>query len=249
MLDQPDKTEASALTAFNELWDDEQQAADRAAAKKAKKLKQKVKKQQAQSSLAPPLSLDDSPSDAHPPQTGQEPCQKGQEPSQIGQEPSSAGQEPSTSGQESYPFENEATSVQRQLFRSETESAPAENRPSRVDNLVSQLAGEGPLEQADSDQHASAAPHSTPPLATTSPARPLSDTISEAKSQTGMDVSDSFDALTVNNSSQQTAERQAGHGGTVPALAPGQDAADHMTETDAKFLHTLFCCPITKVWM
>jgi len=249
VLDQPDKTEASALTAFNELWNDEQQAADKAAAKKAKKLKQKVKKHQAQSSPALSPSLRDSPSDAGPSQTGQEPCQKGQEPSQIGQEPSSAGQEPSTSGQESYPFENEATSVQRQLFRSETESAPAENRPSCVDNLVSQLAGEGSLEQADSDQHASAAPHSTPPLATITPVRPLSETMSEARSQSGVDISDSFDALTVNDSSPEMAERQAGHGGTGPAVAPGQDAGDHMTDKDAQFLHTLFCCPITKVWM
>jgi len=87
VLDQLDKTEASALTAFNELWNYEQQAADRAAAKKAKKLKQKVKKQQAQSSLAFSPSLGDSPSDADPSQIGQEPCQQGQGPSQIGQEP------------------------------------------------------------------------------------------------------------------------------------------------------------------
>ena len=249
MLNQPDKTEASALTAFNELWNDEQQAADRAAAKKAKKLKQKVKKQPAQSSLTLSPSLGDSPQDADPSQSRQEPCQKGQEPSQIGQEPSSAGQEPSTSGQESYPSGHEATSVDRQLFRSETESTPAENRPCCVDNLVSQLAGEGSLVQADSHQHASATPLSTPPLATITPVRPLSETMSEAISQSGVDMSDSFDALTVSDSSPEMAERQAGHGGTGPALAPGQDAADHMTDTDAKFLHTLFCCPITKVCM
>ena len=249
MLNQPDKTEASALTAFNELWDDEQQAADRAAAKKAKKLKQKVKKQQAQSSLALSPSLGDSPSDAYPFQHGQEPCQNGQGPSQIGQEPSSVGQKPSTSGRESCLFEHEASSVERQLFRSEAEATPAENRPSHVDSLVSQLPGDRSLVQADSEQHTSAAPQSTPLLATISPASPLSETISEAKSQTGVDVSDSFDALTVNDSISETAERQAGHGGTGPALAPGQNAVDHMTETDAKFLHTLFCCPITKVWM
>ena len=85
--------QASALTACNELWNDEQQAADRAAAKKAKKLKQKVKKQQAQSSLALSPSLGDSPSDADPSQTRQEPCQKGQEPSSVGEESSTSSQE------------------------------------------------------------------------------------------------------------------------------------------------------------
>ncbi len=249
MLDQPDKTEASALTAFNELWSEEQQAADRAAAKKAKKLKQKVKKQQAQSVLPPSPSLGDSPSDADPSQNGQEPCQKGQGPSQIDQEPASVGQEPSTSGQESYPSENESTSVAHQLFRSEDEASTAKNKPSHVRSSASQLPGDRSSVQADSDQHSSAAPRSTPPLATTSPVRPLSEIMSEARSQIGANVSDSFDALTVNESSEQTAERQAGHGGTGPAWAPGQDAEKHAADKDAKFLHTLFCCPITKVWM
>ncbi len=249
MLNQPDKTEALALTAFNELWIDEQQAADRAAAKKAKKLKQKVKKQQAQSALALSPSLGDSPSDASPSQTGQEPCLKGQAPSQIGQEPSSAGQGPSTSSQESYPSGHEATSVERQLFRSETESTPAENMPFSVDDLVSQLTGKGSLEQADTDQHASAAPHSTPPSATITPVRPPSETMSEARSQSGVDMSDSFDALTFHDSSPEMGKRQAGHGGTGPAVAPRQDAGNHTTDKDAKFLHTLFCCPITRVWM
>ncbi len=238
MLNQPDKTEASALTAFNELWNNEQQAADRAAAKKAKKLKQKVKKQQAQSSLASSPSLVDSPSDRNPSQTGQEP-------SQIGQEPSSVGQAAFTSGQESY-FVEQATSVAQQLFRSEDEAAPAKSGLSQAFSSTFQLAGEGSLVQADSDQHASAAPLSSPPLATTSPVRPLSEAISEARPQTGVDVSVYFDALTVNNSSQETAERQAGHGGIGPTVASGQDA-ENDADKDAKFLHTLFCCPITKV--
>ena len=169
MLNQPDKTEASALTAFNELWNDEQQAADRAAAKKAKKLKQTVKKQQAQSSLALSPSLGDSPSDGGPSQNGQEPCQKGQEPSQIGQEPSSVGQEPSTSGQECYPFNNEATSVAHQLFRSEDEASTAKNRSFHASSSTSQLPGD--RSSADCDQHASAAPQSTPPTAYHSPCR------------------------------------------------------------------------------
>jgi len=240
VLNQPDKTEASALTAFNELWNDEQQAADRAAAKKAKKLKQKVKKQQAQSSLAPSPSLGDSLSDADPSQNGQKPCQKGQEPSQI-------GQDPSTSNQESHPSENESTSVQRQLFRFEDEASTAKDRPSHAFSSASQLPGDRSLVQADFDQHASAAPLSTPPLATTSPVRPMSEAMSEARSYTEVDSSDFVDALTVNDSSQETAERQAGHGGTGPAVAPEQDAGDHTADKDAKFLHTLFCCPLTKV--
>ena len=64
-----------------------------------------------------------------------------------------------------------------------------------------------------------------------------------------MDVSASLHDLTVDDSSHQTAERQAGHGGTGPAMAPGQDAGDHTADKDAQFLHTLFCCPITKVRM
>ena len=48
-LGEADKTEASA---FEQLLTEEQQAADRAAAKKAKKLRQKAKKQQAQSSAS-----------------------------------------------------------------------------------------------------------------------------------------------------------------------------------------------------
>ncbi|DBB00978.1 TPA: hypothetical protein ACH3X1_000885 [Trebouxia sp. C0004] len=247
VFDQPNKTEASALTAFNELCNDEQQAADRAAAKKAKK--QKVKKQKAQSSLALSTSLGDSPLDAAPSQKRQEPCQKGQEPSQFRQEPSSVGQGPSRSGQESYPFENEAASVERQPFRCEDEACPAEVGPSHASKLTSQLPGDRSLVQADSGQYASAAPQSTPPLATMAPVRPVSVTMSRARSQTGVDVSDSFDALTVNDSSQQTAERQAGHGGAGPALATGQDALDHPADKDAKFLHSVFCCPITKVLM
>ena len=223
-------TEASALTAFNELWNNEQQAADRAAAKKAKKLKQKVKKQQAQSSLPLSPSLGDSPSDRDTSQTGQEP-------SQIDQEPSSVGQAAFTSGQESY-FVEQATSVERQLFRFADKATPAGNRPSHAFSS-SQLPNYRSLVQADSDQHASAAPQSTPPLATTS----------EARSQTEVDVSVSFDALSINDSSPETAERQAGHGGTGPAAAPGQDAVDHDADKDANFLHTLFCCPITKVWI
>ena len=113
---------------------------------------------------------------------------------------------------------------------------------------TSQLPGDRSLVQANSDQHTSVAPQSTPPLATNAPVRPLSEPMSEARSQTGVDVSDSFDALTVNDSSQETAERQAGHGGTGPAVASGQDAETHAADKDAKFLHTLFCCPITKVW-
>ena len=54
---------------------------------------------------------------------------------------------------------------------------------------ASQLPGDRSLVQADSDRHASVAPQSTPPLATTSPARPLSEAISEARPQTGVDVS------------------------------------------------------------
>jgi len=230
VLNQPDKTEASALTAFNELWNDEQQAADRAAAKKAKKLKQKVKKQQAQSALVPSPSLGDSPSDADPSSNGQHPCQ-------IGQEPSAVGQAASTSGQESHPSE-QATSVERQLFRSADKATPAENRPSHAFSSF-QLPNDRSLVQADSDQHASAAPQSTPPLAT----------MSEARSQIEVDISVSFNALTINDSSPETAERQAGHGGTGPAAAPGQDAVDHDADKDANFLHTLFCCPITKVWI
>ncbi len=183
------------------------------------------------------------------PKLGKNPANKGKDPPRLVRNPSSVGQKPSTSGQESYPSENEAILVECQLFRSEIESTPAENRPSCVDSLVPQLPGGRSLVQADSDQHASAAPHSTTPLATTSPASPLSETISEAKSKTAVDVSDSFDALTIDDSSQQTAETQAGHGGTGPALAPGQDAVDHTADKDAKFLHTLFCCPITKVRM
>ncbi len=240
MLDQPDKTEASALTAFNELWNDEQQAADRAAAKKAKKLKQKVKKQQAQSSLACSPSLGDSPSDA-------DPSQSRQEPSQIGQEPPSVGQEPSKSSQECYPSRHEATSVERQLFRSEDEASNAKNKPSHAFIATSQLPGDRSLVQADFDQHTSVAPLSTPPLATTSPARPLSENTSEAGAQTAVNVSDSFDVLTAYDSSRETAERQTGHGGTSPAVASGQDSENQAKDKDAKFLHTLFCCPITKV--
>ena len=222
---------------FNELWNNEQLAADRAAAKKAKKLKQKVKKQQAQSSLALSPSLGDLPADRDPPQNRQEV-------SQIGQEPFSVGQEPSTSGQEFHPS-GQATSVAHQLFRSEDEASTARNRPSHASSSTSQLPGDRSLVQADSDQHGSAAP----PLATTSPVRPLSETMSEAMSPTGVDVSNSFDALTVSNRSHQRAERQAGHGGTGPAVAPGQDAGDHAADKDVKFLHNLFCCPITNLRM
>lgn len=233
VLDQPDKTEATALTDFNELWNHEQQAADRAAAKKAKK----VQKQQAQSSLALSPSLGDLPANRNSPQNRQEP-------SQIGQEPSSVGQEPSTSGQEFHPS-GQATSVAHQLFRPEDEASTARNRPSHASSSTSQLPGDRSLVQADSDQHASAAP----PLATTSPVRPLSETMSEAVSPTGVDVSNSCDALTVSDRSHQRAERQAGHGGTGPAVAPRQDAGDHTADKDVKFLHNLFCCPITKVLM
>lgn len=226
---------------------EEDEAAAKAAAKRAKKLKQKAKKQQAQTSLALSPSLGDSLPNADSTQTGQEPCQKGQEPSQIGQELSSVGQEASTSGQGSYMVE-QATSVAHQLFRSEDEATPANSGPSQAFSSASQLLGDGSLVQADSDRHASVAPQSTPPLATTSPARPLSEAISEARPQTGVDVSVSFDALTVINSSQETAERQAGRAGTGSTVASGQDAEKDADE-DAKFLHTLFCCPITKVRM
>ncbi len=138
----------------------------------------------------------------------------------------------------------QATSVAHQLFRSEDEATPANSGPSQAFSSASQLLGDGSLVQADSDRHASVAPQ----LATTSPARPLSEAISEARPQTGVDVSVSFDALTVINSSQETAERQAGRAGTGSTVASGQDAEKDADE-DAKFLHTLFCCPITKVRM
>ncbi len=48
VVDDPGKTEASAMSAFTELMEEESQAAAKVAAKKAKKLKQKSKKQQAQ---------------------------------------------------------------------------------------------------------------------------------------------------------------------------------------------------------
>ena len=46
VLNEPSKAarEAAATAAFDQLWSEEQQAADRAASKKAKKLKQKAKK-------------------------------------------------------------------------------------------------------------------------------------------------------------------------------------------------------------
>ncbi len=111
------------------------------------------------------------------------------------------------------------------------------------------LPGDRSSVQTDSDQHASAAPQPTPTLPTTAPARPLSETMSEARSQNGVNVSNSFGALTVDDSSPETADRQAGHGGTGPAVASGQHAENHAADKDAKFLHALFCCPITKVWM
>ncbi len=48
MVDQLTKTEASAMSAYNQLMAEEEEAAAKAAAKKAKKQKQKAKKQQAQ---------------------------------------------------------------------------------------------------------------------------------------------------------------------------------------------------------
>ncbi len=66
MVGQPDKTEASAMSAYDELMEEENQAAAKAAAKKAKKLKQKSKKQQAQLLQIQPLDEAQSNADEGP---------------------------------------------------------------------------------------------------------------------------------------------------------------------------------------
>ena len=217
------KAEAAATAAFEQLWSEEQQAADRAAAKKAKKLKQKAKKQQDKS-----LQVFDSPSQgsggfqavSDASSTHPEACARELEPHANGDEPSS-----SSSG---------CMPVARQLFMSDDIASPSSNSTNDFAQHSSQQGNnrsytEAAFTQLSQEGH----PVCLPP---------------ELSSQTRA-------------SSPGTAEQQTGQSATSsdldsaqygdsPALTAGQAADAEAANAEADFLHSLFCCPITKVtWL
>ena len=254
----PSKAEAAATAAFDQLWSEEQQAADRAAAKKAKKLKQKAKKQQDKS-----LQVLDSPSQ------GSGGFQAVSVVSTTHPEAFTTEIELHANEVEPSPSSSECMPVARQLFMSDDIASPSSNNTSYFAQQSSQ--------QGSNHSHTEAAftQLSLADLQTDSqpPSQELQGNPRSSMQRLEGDPGCLLPELSFQNraSSPGTAEQQSGqtaaspdldsgHGRDSPALIAGQaahteaanaEAADaEAADAEAAFLHTLFCCPITKVpWL
>ena len=255
VLDDPSKTarEAAATAAFDQLWSEEHQAADRAAAKKAKKLKQKAKKQQDKS-----LQVFDSPSQgsgglkavSDVSSTRPEACVTKLESHANGDEPpsSSSGRMP----------------VARPLFMSNDTASTSSNSTSDFAQGLSQQGSHHSYTEAAFTQLSLAEPQVNPqPLSQEPQTNPqMPSQLPEGNPACLLPELSCQNRANCSGTAEQQTEQTATppdldlrHGKDSPALATGQaanaKAVDaEAADAEAAFLHTLFCCPITKVaWL
>ena len=248
MLDDSDKTEAAATAAFDQLWKEEEQAANRATAKKAKKQRQKARKQQNQS-----LQLFDSPSkdlSTRASQVLDDASTVSQAGVMVEADLSSDGNEPSCSSSSPMP-------VARQLFKAEDAASPVRSNPHSFLQQSFQVGSGVSGLQADLAQLslASAYPQSPEP----SYEEPCSSTLSSPLPPEGSTIQPIPELSRSEESSrpevaEQHPERSEAEinlafepDGNSPALTAGQAADAEAADDDADFLHTLFSCPITNV--
>ena len=256
VLDDSDKTEAAATAAFDQLWKEEEQAADRATAKKAKKQRQKARKQQNQS-----VQLFDSPSKELSMRALQVLGDISTEIQAGGTyvaDLSSDGNEPSCSSGGPMP-------VACQLFKAEDLPSPARSnarslvqQSSQVGSGVSRL--EADLAQLSLADLQSPEPSYEDPCSSTlsSPLPPDGSTIQpipdlsspEGSSRSKVaeqhpertEAKDNL-AFEPNGNRPDLAANHVADAEALDARAADAGAAD----AEADFLHTLFSCPITKV--
>ena len=240
--------EAAATAAFDQLWSEEQQAADRAAAKKAKKLKQKAKKQHDKS-----LQVFDSPSQGSGGFEAVSVVPSIRPQARANEIKSHAnGDAPSSSSSGCMP-------VARQLFMSDDVATSSSNS---TNDFAQQ-----PLQQGSNHSYTESAftrlslaepqSNSQPPSQEiqanplSSPRRPDGNPIHllpELSPQTRANKPGTAEQQT--GQTATSPDLDSGHHGDSPALVAGQAADAEAADAEAAFLHTLFCCPITKVvWL
>ena len=254
MLDDSEKTEAAATAAFDQLWKEEEQAVNRATAKKAKKQRQKARKQQNQS-----LQLFSSPTKDLSTTAFQgldDTSLVFQAGSMYGADLSSDNNEPSCSNSGPMP-------VARQLFRAYDIPYPARSNPHFFVQQSSQLGSGVSHSEASFAQRSMADPLSPEPSSRNPYSSTLSNPLSPEGSLEGSPEGSAIQPIRDLSRPQRSSRSQVAKqhpeqteaeanlafepSRASPDLAVGQAADAEAPDAEADFLHTLFSCPITKV--
>ena len=221
MNDKHVKTEASAMSAYDQLMKEEAEEAAKPAAKKAKKLKQKAKKQQAQKSQSSSQNTSALESDAGPvqPDSPSSPTDLHSSQSKFDLFPSDLEPFPS----ESQPLQSSQTPA------SQSESEPAQIRldAPMQNSILHHSTLESPQHLADDDSR--------------------SQELRESPSASASPGFDGHSDLVANRSVNSYDMPQILNGSRAAAASVQQSEAVAGPQSDAQFLQALFCCPITKV--